>query len=269
VQKPSKVDAAKHNIHPDVEALIKTGQLLNNAKAFIPAFEALKSTSAAGLYDLSKFPSDLLVTEDFVRTIKMPAGSKVDTFITDSYLRPIQWIISVPSHPDSNVICKLVIISPHEANKLMVFIKGYEKVTLHLFAPHTNVGYAALDGLDLYTVGRAFARDSVPRNLTVQLNLFAGSLYISSYAQYAELCDLLGLLKSNPAEGQIAEPDSFIQPPAGKWGLTTSPVHFLSALLMKIRREGDGLGKTHMGKVLNGQRLEEADFVTDTEMSGT
>ena len=29
---------------------------------------------------------------------------------------------------------------------------------------------------------------------------------------------------------------------------------------MKIRREGEGVEKTHMGKVLSGVRLEESDF---------
>jgi hypothetical protein len=38
---------------------------------------------------------------------------------------------------------------------------------------------------------------------------------------------------------------------------------------MRIRKEGEGLEKTHLGKILNGVRLEEADFRTDTEMSGT
>jgi hypothetical protein len=29
---------------------------------------------------------------------------------------------------------------------------------------------------------------------------------------------------------------------------------------MKIRREGDGIEKTHLGKVLSGIRLESSDF---------
>jgi hypothetical protein len=48
-----------------------------------------------------------------------------------------------------------------------------------------------------------------------------------------------------------------------------SPVPFLRTLLMKIRREGEGIEKTHLGRILNGVRLEEADFNDDVEMSGT
>lgn len=44
---------------------------------------------------------------------------------------------------------------------------------------------------------------------------------------------------------------------------------FLRTLLLKIRREGDGIEKTYLGEILNGVRLEEADFTEDVEMSGT
>jgi hypothetical protein len=74
------------------------------------------------------------------------------------------------------------------------------------------------------------------------------------------MCDFLGLLRCKPVEGQQVDVDGFIDPPVGKWGLKASPVLFLRTLLMKIRREGEGVEKTHMGKILNGVRLEEADF---------
>jgi hypothetical protein len=34
----------------------------------------------------------------------------------------------------------------------------------------------------------------------------------------------------------------------------------LRALLMQIRREGEGVEKTHLSKLLSSRRLEEADF---------
>lgn len=54
--------------------------------------------------------------------------------------------------------------------------------------------------------------------------------------------------------------DSFLEPPSGEWGLKTLPVQFLRALLMKLRKEGEGVEKTHMGRLLGGVRLEESDF---------
>jgi hypothetical protein len=47
--------------------------------------------------------------------------------------------------------------------------------------------------------------------------------------------------------------------------MTHSPVPFLRTLLMKIRREGEGIEKTHLGKILSGVRLEEADFTEDLD----
>jgi hypothetical protein len=113
----------------------------------------------------------------------------------------------------------------------------------------------------LYNVSRDFAPKIVSRSLTTQLNLFSGSLYLRSLAEYNELCDFLGLLRTSRVEpGQQVYADGFIEPPAAKWGLKQSPVRFLRALVMKIRREGEGVEKTHLGKVLSGGKLEEADF---------
>jgi hypothetical protein len=180
----------------------------------------------------------------------------------------VQWVISVPDAKDINIIKNLVIISPFEANKLLPQVRNSQKVTLHLFSPRTNSSYRPLDALDLYKVGREFDTSTIPRSLIAQLNLFAGSLYLRSYEEYTELCDFLGLLHADAAPGQQIAADGFITPPSGTWGIKESPVPLLRALLMRIRKEGEGLEKTHLGKLLNGVRLEEADFRLDTEMSG-
>jgi hypothetical protein len=156
-----------------------------------------------------------------------------------------------------------------EANELLGSIRKDAKVTLHIFAPRANSNFAPLDKLELYNVGRAFSPEQVPRSLTVQLNLFTGGLYLRGFVEYTELCDFLGLLRAKPVEGQLVHADGFIDPPTGTWGLKSSPVLFLRTFLMKIRREGEGVEKTQVGKILNGVRLEEEDFEADTEMSGT
>jgi hypothetical protein len=156
-----------------------------------------------------------------------------------------------------------------EANELLGSIRKDAKVTLHIFAPRANSNFAPLDKLELYNVGRAFSPEQVPRTLTVQLNLFTGGLYLQGFDEYTKLCDFLGLLRAKPVEGQLVHADGFIDPPTGTWGLKLSLVLFLRTFLMKIRREGEGLEKTHVGKILNSVRLEEEDFKADTEMSGT
>ncbi|KAF1930947.1 uncharacterized protein M421DRAFT_57599 [Didymella exigua CBS 183.55] len=262
IERPLRMTAEKHTIHPDLVQLSHTGQLPRSSPAFQPAFQALNSTCAARDFDLVQFPKDLLVTADFIRTVQIPAGSKQADFVSDSYLRPVQWILSVTNatHPDT--IQQLIILSPFEANSLRSTIEEHKKVTLHLFAPRFNVSLAPLDELKLFNVGRNFDGSRVPQSLTVQLNIFAGSLYLRSFAEYQAVCDFLGLLRGTLGPDQQAYADGFIDPPSGGWGLRTSPVQFLRALLMKIRKEGEGVEKTHMGRLLGGVRLEESDFDT-------
>lgn len=91
----------------------------------------------------------------------------------------------------------------------------------------------------------------------MQLNLFSGSLCLDSYDEYEELCSFLGIAYSNEAleEDQLVYSDGFISPPASAWDLQTSPSPFLRTLLMRNRHKGEGLEKTHLGKILNGVRI--------------
>jgi hypothetical protein len=264
IQRPARMAAEKNQTHPDLRRLVRTGEIPKNSEAFKPAFQALHSASAAVLFDLTQFPSDLLVTSDFMRTVKTPAGSSIESFVSDSYQRPVQWVLSVPQRFQWD-IKNFVILSPHEANELLTSIRDSDSatVTLHLFSARSNASYASLDRLELYNVGRSFSPNSVSQSLTMQLNLFSGSLYLRSFAEYTALCDHLGLLQTKAKDGQVILADGFITPPVGIWGLKMSPVPFLRALLMKIRKEGEGVEKTHLGKILGGLRLEEGDFGAD------
>lgn len=264
VERPAKMEAETHVLHADLVQLVHLGHIGRTSTIFEPAFKALRYTSSAKLFDLQQqpsFPTDLLVTADFMRTVKIPPGSSRANFVLDPYQRPVQFILTTASLVRADFTQQAIIISPFEANELLPTIQRTRKVTLHLFAPRSNGGFASLDQLMLYNVGRHFTPNSVSRSLTTQLNLFAGSLYLRSLAEYIELCDFLGLLRTSKVEpGRQVYADGFVKPPAGKWGLKQSPVPFLRALLMKIRREGEGVEKTHLGKLLSGGRLEEADF---------
>lgn len=261
------MNAENHKLCADLKHLVRTGELIPGSPAFEPAFEALGSTSAASHYDLTQFPKHLLITKDFIRTVKIPAGSKKKDFVSDSYQRPVQWILSVVDQAHSHVCKHLVILSPFEANELRHTIEKHMKVTLHLFAPRFNASFAPLDDLTLFNIGRDYHETRLPRSLVVQLNLFAGSLYLRSFAEYHEVCDFLGLLHGTATPDQQVFADGFIEPPSGEWGLKTSPVQFLRALLMKIRKEGEGVEKTHMGRLLGGARLEESDFETEASQT--
>ncbi|KAF9695776.1 hypothetical protein EKO04_006190 [Ascochyta lentis] len=260
IERPPKMAAEKHQLHPDLTHLARTGELPDSSSACEPAFQALRSTSAAKHCDLAQLPKQLLVSKDFMRTVEIPSGSTKADFVSDSYQRPVQWILSVANQTYPDAIERLIVLSPYEANQLQSEIIEHKKVTLHLFAPRFNASFAPLDKLKLFNVGRHFDEGSVPLSLTVQLNLFAGSLYLRSRAEYEAVCDFLGLLRGTLGPDQHVFADGFIDPPSGMWGLKSSPVQFLRALLMKIRKEGEGVEKTHMGKLLGGLRLEEGDF---------
>ncbi|KAF2009480.1 hypothetical protein BU24DRAFT_473639 [Aaosphaeria arxii CBS 175.79] len=262
VERPRRMKPEKHRLHPYLVQLATTGVIPNApGPAFRSAFRLLASTSTARLFNLDEFPLDLHATIDYIDTVKPPKGTAIASFVSDEYQRPVQWVMSVAGN--DKVTWRFIILSPFEANALLDTVRKHSKVILHLFSPRFNSSFASLDELTLHTVGRAFDPSMVPRSLTVQLNLFAGSLYLRSFAEYKELCDFLGLLHGVAQEGQQVYADGFIDPPTGKWGLTKSPVPFLRTLLMKIRREGEGVEKTHLGRILNGVRLEETDFEED------
>lgn len=259
VQRPPSMLPFPHNLDAQILSLVKTGRLPEQPTALKPAFQALTSTSAAKLFELAQFPRALWVTYDFMHTVQAPRGLSKDAFITDSYQRPVQWVLSIP-HETKETIQGLVIISPFEANLLYPIIRETAKVTLHLFSARSNASFIPLDHLTLYNVGREFDPSSVSSSLRAQLNLFAGSLYFRSLGEYQILCRYLGLLQAKAQQGQEVSADGFITPPVGIWKLRKSPVPFLRVLLMKIRKEGEGMERTHMGKVLGGIRLSEHDF---------
>jgi len=147
----------------------------------------------------------------------MCAREPVQHCLSMSYQRPIQSILSVYK-ANSRIVEHLVIVSPYEANVLLADICRYPKVPLHIFVPRTNASFAPLDRLELYNVGGDFSAEQVPQSLTIQLNLFTGSLCLRDFNGYFELCDFLGLLRTRPLEGQQIYADGFINSPKRSMG---------------------------------------------------
>ena len=263
VQRPPSMEAETHGLHPDLLSSVDTGEIRTGSNAFIPAFEALHSTSAVNQSGVPPIPETLLVTTDFMRTVKQPSGILRDSSVLDSYLRPVQWILSASKSTLGVHTRRLAIISPFEADKLVPGLrKSKTTATLHLYSPRPNLAYKPLDRLDLYCVGSPYSASSIhtiTRSDILQLNLFAGQQYFDSYEEYIEMCEYLGLGVTTAMEGQIVLADGFVLPPMGKWMLKESPIRFLREL-MKIRRDGEEIVKTHLGKVLNGVLLGESDF---------
>lgn len=255
VERPAPAEPETHSIHGDMDLLIRTGKFMADSKAFLPAFEALRSSSAAAHLEVSQFPHDLYVTTDFARTIKSSGKS----YISDAYQRSVQWILTITDE-HSNTVKHMVIVSPFEVQELLPVIKTYSKVTLHLYAPRPNLEFRSLDTLDLSTEGKAFDPHTMPPKLIVQLNLFAGQLYLTSFTEYTRVCDFLGLAWKAAEEGILVKADGFILSNPREDGFKDSPVMFLKVLMTKIRRNCERIEKTHLGKLLAGAVLDEDDF---------
>jgi hypothetical protein len=263
IQRAPPIDPAAHLIHRDLVTFVSTGTLIRGSSAYKLAFETLHDTSAAAHLDVSQFGDGLLVTTDFANTVQAVGAS--DT--SDLNQRSAQWVLtSTTDNSSSNDIVKhMIIISPHEAQELLPVIERSTSVALHVYAARPHLGFRALDDLNLYTVPVGLKKRSLPRHLVIQLNLFAGQLHLSSFREYIEVCEYLGLAWDKTEEGFVVAPDGFIlhgrnKQEASRSPFTNSPVQFLKVLMTKIRRNDKSIDKTHMGTILDGRLLRRSDF---------
>ncbi|TLD03366.1 uncharacterized protein PgNI_12244 [Pyricularia grisea] len=264
VKRPRPAKPVMHTLDPVIVNFAKTGVLTAGSASFKPAFKSLELLTAAKLMPkLSEFPQDVLVTLDFASTVELEATAK-----QDQYLRPVQWVLTSMGDGDdrSGVVKHLVIISPFEAQALLATVRNNAKTTLHLYAPRSTLGFESLEDLRLYPTPALPAEWSVPRHLILQLNLFAGQLYISSFADYTALCDMLGLdWEGGGKDGMVVCADGFVDPASNpgktlKHSFEHSPVSFLKVYLTKVRRDCESIEKTHMGKILNAIVLRPKYF---------
>ncbi len=261
IQKPALAAPAKNVIHRDLRKFIAEGIPVVASTGYMPAFEALRNTSAVAYLDVSQFPKDLLLTEDFSHTAVVLGKS----FIADLFQRPVQWILTSTGGRADNEVKYMMIVSPFEAQHLLPDIKKSKTVALHLYAPRLNLSFRSLDGLELYTLPAQSKNRILPRHLVVQLNLFSGQLYLGSFEEYVEVCKFLGLAWEATKEGSVVAADGFIvrdgsSSAMAKSTFKDSPVKFLRVALTKIRRNCEGIEKTHMGKILDGRLLHPSDF---------
>jgi hypothetical protein len=274
IQRAAPADPLPHTMHTDVEMFADTGTFTSDSEAYMPAFKALQASSAAKCLPIAQLVGDgkLFVTADFAKTVERLGGA---SYLSDGFQRSVQWLLTNRIKA-TNIVDRILIISPWEANKLYTSMRHSPGATLHLYKPRSNSGYAPLDRFDFHTVSVHAVVPTVPRALAVQLDLFAGQLYISSYEDYLKICSFLGLsamalTKGMSKDGWKLSADGFILSDdygrvGGTSGLTQSPVNFFKLLMSKIRRNGDGITKTHMGSLLEGKLFQSLDF--DVEMTG-
>lgn len=261
IEPPPKCQPRRHSTHKDLLSFIQHGEFPSGFSGFRPAFWALGDTSAAKHLDVRDFPNHVWVTSDFYTTVQTAGENK---YCSDLFQRPVHWVLT--SKPKAGVLRRLVVISPYEAHELIPTIETSNNITLHSYAPRHNLGFQPLDHLSLYSVPESIISEIMPPDFLIQLNIFAGQLYMSSFKEYINVCDGLGLAWSPPDDDVILGPDGFIPLDTtglkllNKSGFARSPVKFLKVFITNIRRNRETIERTHIGKILDGVLLLDSDF---------
>jgi len=255
---PPPAVAANHGLHKDLKNLVSEGAFPRDTVAFIPAFESLPAREHLA----SGWNENLLVTVDFARTIRK------DTFSTENeFLRSVNWVLSLTAHP-----CTMIICSPYEINKLLPKIRTSKHVRLHVYAPRVTKEMRTLELMDFCAIPPAPTLEVTTTTTTTsivrELNIFAGQLYLRDFAEYKNVCGLLGLHIGGDVGDHVYEGSAGFM----SWerreelGISGSPFRAnpvnLVRYLLVLRGKGfDYLG-TQMGRLLRGELLfEDRDFV--------
>ncbi|KAJ6485650.1 hypothetical protein C8R45DRAFT_278518 [Mycena sanguinolenta] len=253
----------------DLEYFIQTGTIAQRS-TFVSLADCLAHTSwISSLPEGQTFRgTGLCATRDFRDTIVLASTPFAGSM--DSYLRPVQWVMSTSKSSDL-----LILISPFEANKWLPEIRRSSIVHLHLYSPRTSRNtFRPLDGLDSFTVPTersvplnaqllhlysprtsrntfrpldgldSFtvpAERSVPLNaqLLHELNLFAGQLFCADKSSMKQVCGILGLqLQSvSDTEGLQGAVDStgFVKTERARAALGLDACSFVSSPLPFFR----------------------------------
>lgn len=258
VERPLALKAHIHSVHQDLRVFICLGILRRSSDAFMPAFQLFSNTTAKECLEVKAWPKNLLVTTDFSQTVQAPGNQPIDLF-----LRPVHWVVS---RRDGNLV-EAVVVSPWEAHELLPSIRQKKRVTLHVYSPRVSKSVRTLENLSFCAIPAA--PEGLPTcPIILQLNIFAGQLYLRSYDEYLAVCRLLGLCFGPPPEQTDVACDGFISPicrpefdelMAGQCSFKFSPIGFLR-MLIAMRRKEQNSQKSHIGRILQGELLAREEF---------
>jgi hypothetical protein len=111
-------------------------------------------------------------------------------------------------------------------------------------------------------------RTTMPSRTQLQLDLFAGHLYLSNYEEYMLLCTVLGVYtlsddQNDKLDVQV-ESDGFVKPAHRGQLLEHYPEYvecrFISSPIPMRRRKGKTYLRTHVGQIPHGRTLTQTDF---------
>ena len=256
-ERPRPIQAANHSVHKDVSLFVRTGELIDHSHAFVSMSYILKSVPSWDAYvGMQVFSGRLLATRDFAETVRQRSEFEKGAV---EFLKPPRWLLSwTKDHNGRQPAPFLLILSQFEANELRSSISASDFVRLHLYIPRVTPSMSVFDNLSFLGV----APREIDPMLVLQLNLFAGQLYPTTYADYLRMCEFLGV----DINGRLrSESDGFVPPKRRSGNLqnspfTRSPMPFLKDLF-GLRRKGQAYDKSPMGKLLSGRILKKDAFL--------
>ncbi|KAM3510728.1 hypothetical protein MY11210_005654 [Beauveria gryllotalpidicola] len=265
VSKPPKPAAMKDSHNKALDKFIEKGEIDDEHPGLEWAFGSLRRTTLGGMLKKLEFPRALRVTRDFAEA--------VDTHDpTDAYQHHVAYVLHikplVARHGDPAAV---VIITQYDLENHWSAIEKSKMVDLHLYNAKVTPATARRVG-HIYPLNLACSFKH-PTTTRIALDLFAGQLYFGSYHEYIEVSSFLGLAYFDDTNGIEVDPDGFIPSherhkiPAWHrhanqyWDtFDVSPVPFLKKFLGTVRSHGAGIEHTHMGRILDGERLGSNDF---------
>lgn len=249
---------AMHAIHPDVLRFIDTGFLPVWTSGLLHISEAFANLSLRIPAGIDQVFSNMRVTQDFCNTVILQGPGNRDHF-----LRPVEWVVTNAGPVTTSVVA----FSPYEVNELLPQLRTSKAVRLHIFAPRGNLFMQPFGDLDRFVLPSNPLTTPLPRALALQLDLFSGSLYLRDYEAYKDMCSTLRLhfddLPPHLAKPEIINLSCYVKDPSARLelgmseaGFSSNPLPFFRKLLV-LRRYGQKLGPSHMGRILYGSALHK------------
>ncbi|GAB7363414.1 hypothetical protein MBLNU230_g3691t1 [Neophaeotheca triangularis] len=249
-------DDARQFLEPEAQTLEYRYRPKGKGDTILKLLESDNDSDIVQIRERYQMKCHLLATDDYAKTVLKTA--KVDKL--DLFQRPAQFLLR-SKHSNG----RYIIISPFEGNALMPAIMRSAHTQLCLYNPRINLDHTSTDRLDFMNVPCFESVAKLPKDIRLELMLFSGQLYLTSYTDYVDICKYLGLLAvPTPGGWKVAADGYILEDNMGRKGgtsrLTQSPVGFLKAVMTRIRGGSADIQKTHVGSVLSWQVLQAEDF---------
>ncbi|CAL8123849.1 unnamed protein product [Orchesella dallaii] len=213
-----KVDAAEPYLDEFVKKSVLNGQLIK-PEAVVHLPEIFENTSFWKLIQPECWGNDVFATKDFATVIK---SYDKDQFKTDSYIRPVQYLVSLKSSTVSKP--QLLILSPFEVNELLPYFRNGKALSqLQMFTARRYQNQSILINNPALQIPRSLLRPSVhiPEDCKAlaQLLLASGNLYFATMEEQKAFARFLGYVprpwtpeQRNAFEKEMIKKSGFLHP---------------------------------------------------------